>query len=97
MIFYHACRKEPWGKAIEKNYLLHDRSTPSYPNVSPCTYLAITRENAFYSISKPDILLLIDYDPSTNPQQNNYAEDCWQLRVYEPIPLNKVIVLKENL
>ena len=54
-----------------------------------CTYLAIDLEEAkCYG----GVILQVQYD-SFSSKHNNYKENCWQIRVYEPIPLSNVIKL----
>ena len=82
MTFYHSTTEENWGKIKAEGLLWGERGTPSR-----CTYLAIEKE---HTLAHGDVLLQVDYDPSVNAQRNNYIEGCWQLRVYEPIPLSSV-------
>lgn len=53
------------------------------------TYLAVDAEEAKqYGL----ILLQVEYDPFVS-KHNNYKEGCWQIRVYESIPLQNIIKL----
>lgn len=76
-IFYHGTSEENWKK-IQKSRQLFD---------GHCTYLATDKEEA---LCYGCVLLEIEYDPTKNPDMNNYCEDCWQFRVYEPIELSKI-------
>jgi hypothetical protein len=55
--------------------------------VDRCTYLAVDKEEAE---QYGDVVLKVEYNPFNNPKDNNYIEDCWQVRAYEPIPLTDV-------
>ena len=82
MKFYHGTSQYGLQETLRQGYLLHKRATKSNPNMSPCTYLAVDIEEAK---QYGDIILEVRYDPSVNPDMNNYQKGCWQLRVYEPI------------
>ena len=91
MTFYHGTSKENWD-AIQKEGVLWGRRyiTGSDGNilkeVDRCTYLAVEKEEAQHY---GEIVLEVQYDP-TNSKHNNYKEGCWQVRVYEPIPLSQI-------
>lgn len=95
MIFYHGTTQDAW-KQIQQEGILFGRlividnetqRRSSKYNPSRCTYLTPMIEEAkCYG----DVLLQVEYDPYRHPKKNNYIEDCWQFRVYEPIPLTKV-------
>ena len=88
--FYHGTNKHGWEETLKQGYLLHDRGE----DISPCTYLAVDiKEAECYG----DIILKVKYDPSINPNKNNYQKGCWQLRVYEPIPLKDITKLPTKL
>ena len=91
MKFYHGTNKEKWEIAKKRGYLLHDRATEEYPNMSPCTYLAVAKEEA---MQYGEVLLEVEYDPKINPEKNNYYPEGWQVRVYEPIPIASIKILK---
>lgn len=55
------------------------------------TYLAVDIEEAKHY---GDVLLLVEYDPMKNKKQNNYMEGCWQVRVYEPIPIDNIKIVE---
>lgn len=40
-----------------------------------------------------DVLLSVKYDPMKNKKKNNYVEGCWQVRVYEPIPIDNIKIV----
>lgn len=95
MIFYHGTSKEKWD-AIQKEGVLFGRRyiTDNDGNVikevNRCTYLAVDLEEAkCYG----DIVLLVEYNPFDS-KHNNYKVGCWQIRVYEPIPLCNIIKLE---
>lgn len=94
MIFYHGTSKENW-EIIQNEGILYGRRyiTDSDGNtlkeVDRCTYLAVDKEEAQ---RYGEVVLEVEYDP-TNSKHNNYKEDCWQVRVYEPISLSQVKVL----
>lgn len=94
MVFYHGTSKENWN-AIQKEGILYGRRfiTDNKGNITKevdrCTYLAVDLEEAkCYG----DVVLQVEYNP-LNSKHNNYKEGCWQVRVYEPIPLSNVIKL----
>lgn len=91
MIFYHGTSKENWN-AIQKEGILYGRRFVTDDNgniikeVDRCTYLATDLEEAkCYG----DVILQVKYNP-LNSKHNNYKEGCWQVRVYEPIPLSNI-------
>ncbi len=92
MIFYHGTSRENWG-LIQKEGLLWGRRfvTNNKGKIIEedvrCTYLAAELEGAqCYG----DIILEVEYDPSEHPKLNDFHFGCWQVRVYEPIAINKV-------
>lgn len=94
MIFYHGTSIENWN-AIQKEGILYgkrfitDNNGNIIKEVNRCTYLAVEPEEAkCYG----DILLQVEYNP-LNSKHNNYMEGCWQVRVYEPIPLSDITKL----
>lgn len=92
MIFYHGTSKENWD-AIQKEGILWgrrfivDNNGKPIKEVCRCTYLAVDKEEAE---QYGEVVLKVEYNPFNNPKDNNYIEDCWQVRVYEPIPLTDV-------
>lgn len=93
MTFYHGTSKENWN-AIQKEGILWGRryttTNKGIKEVDRCTYLAVDKEEAE---QYGDVVLKVEYNPFNNPKDNNYIEGCWQVRVYEPIPLTDVEVL----
>ena len=96
MIFYHGTNKENW-EAIQKEGVLFgkrcitDNDDNIIKEVSRCTYLATDFEEAkFYG----DVVLQVEYDPLAHKEKNNYIDGCWQVRVYEPIPISKIKEIK---
>lgn len=59
---------------------------------SRCTYLAVDKNEAKQYW---DIVLEVEYDVDKHPMENNYCDGCWQVRVYEPIPMKDIRVLIE--
>ena len=86
MIFYHGTSKENWEQIQKEGILFGKRNAPSR-----CTYLAVDIEEAR---QYGDILLEVEYDPMAHPSENNYISDCWQIRVYEPISIEQVKLIK---
>lgn len=91
MIFYHGTTKDNWEKIQEegilfgRRYVLNNDGTINR-EVSRCTYLAIDLEEAkCYG----EVVLEVEYNP-LNSKHNNYQEGCWQVRVYEAIPLENI-------
>lgn len=81
-LFYHGTDQHGLRETIKQGYLLHKRATKDFPNMSPCTYLAVDINEAR---QYGNIIMEVKYDPSLNPLKNNYCKGCWQMRVYEPI------------
>jgi RNA:NAD 2'-phosphotransferase (TPT1/KptA family) len=91
MKFYHGTSRENW-EAIQNEGILFGRLLVNNKEVSRCTYLAVDIEEAkCYG----EVVLEVEYDPYKHKKMNNYIEDCWQLRVYEPIPLTDIKVIKQ--
>lgn len=94
MTFYHGTSKENWN-AIQKEGILYGRrfvidNGNIIKEVDRCTYLAVDLEEAkCYG----DVVLQVEYNP-LNSKHNNYKEGCWQVRVYEPIPISKIQEIK---
>lgn len=92
MKFYHGTSKENW-ELIQKEGILFGRLLVDNKLISRCTYLATDVEEARYY---GEVVLEIEYDPYKNKKLNNYCDDCWQCRVYEPIELSNVKVIEIN-
>jgi RNA:NAD 2'-phosphotransferase (TPT1/KptA family) len=91
MKFYHGTSRENW-EAIQNEGILFGRLLVNNKEVSRCTYLAVDLAEAkCYG----EVVLEVEYDPYKHKKMNNYIEDCWQLRVYEPIPLTDIKVIKQ--
>lgn len=92
MTFYHGTSKDNWD-AIQKEGILWgrrfivDNDGNPIKEVCRCTYLAVDREEAE---KYGDVVLKVEYNPYISPKHNNYVMDCWQVRVYEPIPLSQI-------
>jgi len=82
MTFYHGTSEESWEKIQKEGVLFGERGTPSR-----CTYLAVDKEAAEHY---GGVVLKVEYDPAIHPMDNNYVEGCWQVRVYEPIPIENI-------
>ena len=99
MIFYHGTSKENWEQ-IQKDgqlygydrILSNDRKTVLQEFRK--TYLAVDREEAeCYG----DVILEVEYDPYRKGAKcNSFDENCWQLRVYEPIPISSILNVYEK-
>lgn len=92
MTFYHGTSKENWD-AIQKEGVLFgrrfivDNDGNIIKEVDRCTYLAVDKTEAE---QYGDVVLKVEYNPFKTPKHNNYIEGCWQVRVYEPIPITDV-------
>ncbi len=92
MTFYHGTSKENWD-AIQKEGILYgrryvvDNDNNIIGEICRCTYLAIDLEEAR---RYGDVVLQVEYDPYKHPQNNNYTDGCWQVRVYEPILISSI-------
>lgn len=82
MIWYHGTSEDNWRKIQEEGVLWGIRDG------SRCTYLADRMEEA-YCYGR--IVLLIEYNPGW--LTDNYVAECWQIRVYDPIPISNIIRL----
>ena len=95
MIFYHGTTPENWLKILEEGVLFgrrHFTDNGITKEVDRCTYLALEPEEAN---NYGDILLQVEYDPDKdNAKHNKFDKDSWQLRVYEPIPIENVKIIK---
>lgn len=96
MVFYHGTSKESWN-AIRKEGVLYGRrfvvddKGNIIKEVDRCTYLAVDLEEAkCYG----DVVLQVEYNPFEHKEKNNYINGCWQVRVYEPIPISKIQEIK---
>lgn len=85
MIFYHGTSKQNWELIKKEGFLFGIRNAPSR-----CTYLAVDIEEAK---RYGEVLLKVNYIPSYN--NDNYCEDCWQVRVYTPISIKDIELIEE--
>jgi len=98
MTFYHGTSKENWEKIQQEGFLygrrhVTDENGTPIKEVSRCTYLATELNEAkCYG----EMVLQVEYNPYKNRENNNYIEGCWQVRVYEPIPLSQIQLLNEG-
>lgn len=93
MIFYHGTTQDNWNAIQQEGILFGRRYTINngkVEEINRCTYLAANIEEAkCYG----NVILQVEYDPFKNKNKNNYVDDCWQLRVYEPIPIENITKL----
>jgi len=89
MKFYHSTSVKNWEKIQYEKVLFGVRDATIEFSPSRCTYLAVNTKDC----PKNDVLLEVEYNPFINPNENNYINNCWQCRVYEPISQFKRIVL----
>ena len=91
MIWYHGTSQKTWQIIQQEGFLygrryITDNNGKIIKEADRCTYLATDLEEAkCYG----DVVLQVEYDPHTS-KRNNYVEGCWQIRVYEPIPLQNI-------
>ena len=87
LVWYHGTTSDALKKIQQEGVLFGVRNTPSR-----CTYLA-----ADLSTAKQygDVILQVNYNPSGG--DNNYCDDCWQMRVYEPIPIKNITILTRDV
>ena len=76
MKFYHGTSEDNWNKIQEEGVLFGVRKFAK----SRCTYLTTDISEAK---QYGEVILQVEYDPLEHPDMNNYANGCWQLRVYE--------------
>lgn len=80
MVFYHGTNQDAWNNIQNEKILFGKRNGIKHR----ATYLATDKDEAkCYGV----VLLEVKYNPYEHPDMNNYCEDCWQFRVYEPIEL----------
>jgi hypothetical protein len=87
LVWYHGTTNDALKKILQEGVLFGVRNTPSR-----CTYLAAELSNAK---QYGDIILQVKYNPSGG--DNNYCDDCWQMRVYEPIPIKNITILTRDV
>lgn len=76
-IFYHGTSKENLGKIVMEGILFGLDAKGKR-----VTYLTTMLDEAMYY---GDTVLRVLYDPADCPDMNNYDDDAWAFRVYEPI------------
>jgi hypothetical protein len=82
-VFYHGTSNEVWNDIQKEGALFGKRSG----TVHRATYLTTDIDEAkCYGT----VVLEVRYNPSEHPKMNNYTDDCWQFRVYEPIPITNI-------
>ncbi len=94
MVWYHGTSSENWGK-IQAEGVLWGRKSET-ESLSRVTWLATKAENAG---KHGDIVLEVKYNPFNRHHKgalNNFNPEGWQMRVYEPIPVNQVTVFSVN-
>lgn len=94
MIFYHGTSQKTWETIQQEGFLygrryITDSDGKIIKEVDRCTYLATDLEEAKHY---GEVVLQVEYDPKSS-KRNNYVDGCWQLRVYEPIPLSQIKLL----
>lgn len=91
MTFFHGTTAANWEIIQKRGYLLNDRwvdkENGERQAISPCTYLAVDQEEA---ACYGPVVLQVEYQPGAIADADNYVEDCWQVRVYVPIPLANI-------
>ena len=96
MIFYHGTSYENWENIKQEGVLYGRRYVTEgsqVKEVNRCTYLATDIDEAkCYG----NIVLQVEYDPFKHKKRNNYIDGCWQIRVYEPIPISNVTQIMEG-
>ena len=86
MIMYHGTSLTTWQKIQQEEVLWGIRNAPSR-----CTYLANSKDEA---ACYGNVVLEVDFNPDVDTP-NNYMKGAWQCRVYVPIPLSRVRMLKK--
>ena len=87
MLFYHGTTKENYQKILKEGILWGVRNY-----YSRCTYLT---KDLLEAKTYGEIILEVEYDPAINEKYNNYCQDCWQFRVYEPISIENIRILNK--
>ena len=102
MKFYHGTSQENWEKIQREGVLWGNRvvyasdgSISKKYTPDRCTYLAVKIEHANPYKKPREVVLEIEYDPTEESWCNNYFPEEWQHREYEPIPLDKILVVDE--
>ena len=91
MKFYHWTSKDK-REQIQWEWILRWIREVEWMHPSRCTYLAVDKNEAKHYW---EVVLEVEYDVNKHPEENNYCEWCWQVRVYEPIQMENIKVLDE--
>ena len=86
MKFYHATTKKSWAAIQAEGVLWGVRDVGVR-----VTWLSTTLKDARLWAA---VVLEVEYTPKEG--QDNYMDECWQCRVYVPIPMVDVRVLEIN-
>ncbi len=88
MKFYHGTTEANWKKIQLEGVLWGIRNAPSR-----CTCLAVKPHQA---MKYGPVVLEVEYEPDNDRKDeigsvhNFWNKNCWSIRVYEPIPVDKV-------
>lgn len=88
MLFFHGTSIEKIkaeGILYGRRYVLNNDGSIK-KEVDRCTYLTPDLEEAKHY---GEVVLQVEYDPYSS-KHNNYNPDSWQMRVYEPITIDKI-------
>lgn len=83
MKFYHGTTEESWSEIQKEGVLFGKR------NFAKCKATYLTTDEDEAKCYGP-VLLEVEYNPLEHPHMNNYADGCWQFRVYEPIEITNI-------
>lgn len=95
MKWYHGTNEDEW-QTIQQEGMLFGRRFFEGREVSRCTYLTNVLNEARCN---GDVVLEVEYNPLNEDGTirrdevgalNNYSSNEWQMRVYEPIPIENV-------
>jgi RNA:NAD 2'-phosphotransferase (TPT1/KptA family) len=95
MKWYHGTSEDVW-QIIQQEGVLFGRRFVEGREVSRCTYLTNVLNEARCN---GDVVLEVEYNPLNEDGTirtdeigalNNYSPNEWQMRVYEPIPIENV-------
>ena len=97
MKFYHGTSPAAWAAIQEEGVLWGKREPITWEDgtvTQPdrCTYLSV--DDCLEAAQYGDIILEVDYTPGE--LRDNYSEGCWQVRVYDPIPVKNVRRMEDN-
>lgn len=83
MVFYHGTTEDAWNDIYTERILFGKRNGTKHR----ATYLTTDKEEA---MCYGNVLLEVEYDPLKHPDMNNYIDDCWPFKVYEPIHITNI-------